>query len=167
MCLFLEPTIFGEAKSTDSRAMGSWTDGRTHGRNFEKCVFQNPLLRTKSNKNGVGKNSRAFRLARTKSIPAVFYTVPNLTGAADTSEPPASWTTAVLPAIMRMDDCRVNLPPPRPRNRKRRNPADATPSRADHKKPDGAPGRKRKVAATKKPRLVVTPTPDSRSALSK
>ena len=64
--------IFGEAKSTDSRAMGVWTDGRTHGHNFEKCVFQNPLLQTKSNKNGVGKNSRAFRLARTESIPAVF-----------------------------------------------------------------------------------------------
>ena len=62
--------IFGEAKSTDSRAMGVWTDART---NFEKCVFQNPLLRTKSNKNGIGKNSRAFRLARTESIPAVSY----------------------------------------------------------------------------------------------
>ena len=24
--------IFGEAKSTDSRAMGFWTDGRTHAR---------------------------------------------------------------------------------------------------------------------------------------
>ena len=31
-CLFLEPLIFGEAKSTDSSAMGFWTDGRTHAR---------------------------------------------------------------------------------------------------------------------------------------
>ena len=60
--------IFGEAKSTDSRSKGVWTDGH----NFEKCVFQNPLLRRLSEKNGVGKNSRAFRLARTESIPAVF-----------------------------------------------------------------------------------------------
>ena len=68
MCL-LEPMTFGEAKSTDSRAMGFWTDGR----NFEKCVFQNPLLRTKSNKNGGGKNSRAFRLARTEPGVLGFY----------------------------------------------------------------------------------------------
>ena len=37
----LEPTNSGEAKLTDSRAMGLWTDaGRTDGRDFEKCVFQ-------------------------------------------------------------------------------------------------------------------------------
>ena len=42
--------IFGEGKSTDSRSMGVWTDGRTHGHNFEKCVFQNPLPETKSKK---------------------------------------------------------------------------------------------------------------------
>ena len=77
MCLFLEPLIFGEAKSTDSRAMGFWTVASTHARtNFEKYVFRNPLLRTKSNKNGVGKNCRAFRLARTESIPAVYLLAP-------------------------------------------------------------------------------------------
>ena len=32
MCLFLEPLIFGEAKSTDSRDMGVWTDARTYER---------------------------------------------------------------------------------------------------------------------------------------
>ena len=60
--------------------MGFWTDGRTdarthartHGHIFEKCVFQNPLSPGKSEKNGVGKNSRAFCLARTESIPAVY-----------------------------------------------------------------------------------------------
>ena len=50
MSLFLEPTIFGEAKSTDSRAMGFVTDARSHGENFENYVFQNPLLRSKSKK---------------------------------------------------------------------------------------------------------------------
>ena len=65
--------IFGEAQSTDSRAMGVRTDARTHGHNFEKGVFQNPFLQTKSNKNGVEKNSRALRLARTESIPAVYF----------------------------------------------------------------------------------------------
>ena len=64
--------IFGEAKSTDSRAIGVWTDGRTHGHNFGKCVFQNPLLQTKSIKKGAGKNTRAFRRARTESIPSLF-----------------------------------------------------------------------------------------------
>ena len=49
--------------------MGFWTDGH----NFE-TVFQNPLPQTKSNKKGVGKNSRAFRLGRTESIHAVFFT---------------------------------------------------------------------------------------------
>ena len=52
--------IFGEAKSTDSRAMGFWADARTHGRNFEKTTFQKPLLRLKSKKKGVGKNTHAF-----------------------------------------------------------------------------------------------------------
>ena len=68
MNLFLEPMSFGEAKSTDTRAMGFWTDGH----NFEKTIFQNPLPRLKSNKKGVEKNTRAFRLGRTESIPAVF-----------------------------------------------------------------------------------------------
>ena len=49
------------------------TDGRTRGRNFEKCVFRNPLLRAKSTKKGVGKNTHAFRLAHTESIPAAFF----------------------------------------------------------------------------------------------
>ena len=83
MRLFLEPLIFGEAKSTDSSAMGFWTDGRTHagthGHIFEKCVFRNPLSQTKSKKNGVGKNSRAFCLARTESIPAVFFLFEEIT----------------------------------------------------------------------------------------
>ena len=37
MCLFLEPGIFGEAKSTDSSAMGVWTGGRTDA--FSKNAF--------------------------------------------------------------------------------------------------------------------------------
>ena len=56
--LFLEPITFGEAKSTDDRAMGSWTDGHI----FETIIFQNPLPRIKSIKKEVGKNTRAFCL---------------------------------------------------------------------------------------------------------
>ena len=63
--LFLEPITFSEAKSTDTRALGSWTDGR----NFEKPVFRNPLPRVKSSRKGVAKNTRAFRLVRTEPIP--------------------------------------------------------------------------------------------------
>ena len=71
MCLFLEPGIFGEAKSTDSSAMGVWTGGRPDA--FSKnAFFRNPLPRTESEKNGAGKNSRSFCLARAESIPAVF-----------------------------------------------------------------------------------------------
>ena len=73
-CLFLQSIIFGEAKSTDSRAMGFWTDARTHGHIFEKCVFQ-ISFHGRNQKNGVGKNSRAFCLARTESIPAVLIVV--------------------------------------------------------------------------------------------
>ena len=48
-----------------------------HEHIFEKCVFQNPLSRTKSKKkNGVEKNSRAFCLARTESIPALLLVSP-------------------------------------------------------------------------------------------
>ena len=70
--LFLEPITFSEAKSTDTRAMGFWTDARTHGHNFEKTIFQNPFPRLKSNKKGGGKNTRAFCLGRMESIPAVY-----------------------------------------------------------------------------------------------
>ena len=67
MRLFLEPLIFGEAKSADSRSMGFWTDGRTRARtNFGKCVFRNPHSRTQSKKNGAGKNSRTPSNARAK-----------------------------------------------------------------------------------------------------
>ena len=66
-CLFLEPITFAEAKSTDNRAMGSWTD------NFEKTIFQNPLPRMISIKKGVGEITRAFCLGRTESIPAVYF----------------------------------------------------------------------------------------------
>ena len=40
-CPFLEPIGFGEAKSTGTRAMGSWTDGHTDGRTdaFWKELF--------------------------------------------------------------------------------------------------------------------------------
>ena len=48
--LFVEPVVFGEAKSTDSIAIGFWTDARTIGRNFEKTIFQEPLLRLKFKK---------------------------------------------------------------------------------------------------------------------
>ena len=96
---FFAPSPFCETKSTDCTAKTVakmefvspwgppfsvrrnrpirevWTDGRADGstdrRNFVKCIFRNPLLQTKSNRNGGGKNSRAFRLARTASIPAV------------------------------------------------------------------------------------------------
>ena len=57
----IEPIIFGEAKSTNTRAMGSWTDGctyaRTHARTDGRTGGQ-----TKSIKKGVGENARAFRL---------------------------------------------------------------------------------------------------------
>ena len=66
MCLFLEPMTFGEAKSTDSRTMGFWTDGR----NFEKTIFQNPLPQIKSTK-GEGENAHAVSPGRTESLPAV------------------------------------------------------------------------------------------------
>ena len=71
MCLFLEAITIGEAKSADTRAVGSWTDARTDGRNFAKTIFQNPLQRTISVKKGVGENARASCLVRTESIPDV------------------------------------------------------------------------------------------------
>ena len=69
MSLFLEPATFGEAKSTDTRAMGSWTDWR----NFGKSNFQNSFSQIISIKKGVGENTRAFCLGRTESIPGVLY----------------------------------------------------------------------------------------------
>ena len=71
MCFFFEPFIFGEAKSTNFRATGFWTDGRTDAI-LKNAFFEIPILQTKSNKNGLGKNSRVFRLARTESIPAAW-----------------------------------------------------------------------------------------------
>ena len=71
MCLFLEPLICGGAKSTDFRALGFWTDGRTHRHNFEKGVFQNLLAQFKSDKKRGRKHTHAFCHARTESIPAV------------------------------------------------------------------------------------------------
>ena len=57
----IEPIIFGEAKSTNTRDMGFWTDGctyaRTHARTDGRTGGQ-----TKSIKKGVGENARAFRL---------------------------------------------------------------------------------------------------------
>ena len=41
------------------------------GRNFEKGVFQNPLLQTKSNAKRGRKNTHAYCYARAESIPAV------------------------------------------------------------------------------------------------
>ena len=56
-----------------------WASGRTHARThghiFEKCVFQ-ISFHGRNQKNGVGKNSRAFCLARTESIPAVYFLAP-------------------------------------------------------------------------------------------
>ena len=71
-CLVLEAITFGEAKSTDTRATGFWTGARTDGRTqFRKNYFLNPLSRMESDKKGVGKSTRAFRLGRTESIPVV------------------------------------------------------------------------------------------------
>ena len=53
--------------------LGLWVSGRTDGRNFEKTIFQNPLPQVKSIKKRLGKNTRAFRLVRTESIPLVFW----------------------------------------------------------------------------------------------
>ena len=65
---------------THFNAIGFWTKRRTNGHThalthahiFEKHLFQNPLSRTKSKKNGVWKNSRTFCLAHAVSIPAVY-----------------------------------------------------------------------------------------------
>ena len=58
------PMSFGEAKSTDTRALGYWTVGRTQarrcGRVFEKTLFRNPYPRIKSTKKGVAKNARTL-----------------------------------------------------------------------------------------------------------
>ena len=52
-----------------------WAPGRTHGRPgghiFEKTIFENPLQRMQSIKKGGGKNTRAFCLLHTASIPVV------------------------------------------------------------------------------------------------
>ena len=47
-CLFRESITFGEAKSTDMRAMGSWTVGRTD--NLKKN--QNPFQERNPSKKG-------------------------------------------------------------------------------------------------------------------
>ena len=73
-CLFLEPITFGEAESTDTGAMGFWTDGR----NFGEIVFQNPLPRLKSTKKGVGENTRAFCFGSMELIPTASYNGPCL-----------------------------------------------------------------------------------------
>ena len=60
MCLFLEPPIFGEAKSTDSRTMGFWTDGhtdarthgRTHGQILKNAFFKIPFYERNPKKTG-------------------------------------------------------------------------------------------------------------------
>ena len=49
--------------------MGLWTDGRPHVRNLGERISRNLLLQTKPNENGVGKDSRAARLARAELIP--------------------------------------------------------------------------------------------------
>ena len=77
MCLFLEPLICGEAKSTDSRALGFWTNGRTHRHDFEKGVFQNPAVQTKSNaKRGRNALTPSAMRARSQFLlcpPATFF----------------------------------------------------------------------------------------------
>ena len=67
-CPFLEPVTSGEAKSTDTIAMGSWTDGR----NFEKNYCRNPVSQMISIKKGVRENTHIFCLGRTESIPVAF-----------------------------------------------------------------------------------------------
>ena len=63
------PSFFGDTKSTDNGAMGSWTDGHI----FEKTIFRAPLPQIESIKKGVGKNTHAFCLGRTESFPAVIF----------------------------------------------------------------------------------------------
>ena len=56
--------------------MGSWTDGRTHARTdaFSKNAFlKTPFRERNPKKKGVRRNSRAFCLARTESIPVVYF----------------------------------------------------------------------------------------------
>ena len=46
-------------------------DGRTEGGNFEKGVFRNPILQTKSDAKRGKENTYAYCRARAESIPAV------------------------------------------------------------------------------------------------
>ena len=68
--LFLEPITSGATKSTDTKAMGTWTDGRTDGHIFEKAIFQSLFSRMKFIEKGVGKKTPAFckRVARTQVL---------------------------------------------------------------------------------------------------
>ena len=68
ICPFLEPVTSGEAKSTDTTAMGPWTGGRTQ---FRKN-FQNPVSQMISIKKGVRETTYIFCLGRTESIPVAF-----------------------------------------------------------------------------------------------
>ena len=57
--------------------LGVWasgrTDARTHGQILENAFSESLFCELNSKKNGVGKDSRALRLARTESLPAVLY----------------------------------------------------------------------------------------------
>ena len=58
----LKPITFGEAKSTETGAMGSWADA------FRKNYFSKPPSQIKTIKKDVGENARAFSFGRTQSI---------------------------------------------------------------------------------------------------
>ena len=51
--IFLELIIFGEAKSTDTVALGSWAHARADRHTSEKTIFGSTLPRLESTKKGV------------------------------------------------------------------------------------------------------------------
>ena len=59
MSLLGEHQIFGDAKARDSRAMGFWTHGGTHGRHFEKRVLRTTLSEATSTRKGGSRAPRA------------------------------------------------------------------------------------------------------------
>ena len=65
--MFIVPTPFRENESTDGMAK-TWNPSHRSDHIFVTTI-RNPLPEIKSINEGVGRNGRAFRLARTESIP--------------------------------------------------------------------------------------------------
>ena len=63
MRLFLEPLIFREAKSTDSRAMGFWTYARTDAI-LKNAFFKIPFYELNPSKRGRTEHSRLLPCSR-------------------------------------------------------------------------------------------------------